>query len=967
MKIMHKILIVFLVLMTVFCISSISAADNTNDIVSTDYEDTVVSDGGIVGREPLPSNNGGIDPDSIDEGLENEISETNEDTLTFVSANHTTVNTEHTFEIELNGDSREEYGRLILEIWKSDEKITETGIPSTEIPYDFKFTYTFENAGSYTIRAEYITQHGEVLEQNQSFTVEDSPTPTPTTTTITSDASSKVDNPTTISANVDAGGLSVNNGTATITITKEGSTVHTDTQNVTAAGVSFEWTPQAVGIYNINVKYNGYGDTYAPSEANQTYNVTKISTTTNITSGERAKKGNVTTTIKILDENGNPVTKGQINFTATITGTQFKYSELKNITGNETAFIWEAPTANTYSLQVEFIPDLDAPYVPSSTTGTLIVSEKEPTNTTITMPSHPTVGNITITGKVRDKDGKVVADGKVNITIMNGKEFIWSDEKNLSTVGEVSFIFEAKYAPRSYQVTMKYIPLFDSEYEGSEAVQTLYIDETEPTNTTITSPTHVLVNNKINTTATILDKDGKAITNGLVNFTATKNGQVIFTEQKAITDEISFEWTPDTATTYILTVRFIPEFSTKYQASEGTQTLYVAGEPEPTITNITSNNRTKTGKITTTGVITDQHGQAITHGKVIFTVIDEEGQEIYSNTTNTPATGIKFIYTINEAGTYYITLKFEPMLGSSYNTSEATQTLYVTEPIPTTTNITSDNSCEVEQTFTTTATIVDKDGNPVNAGIVNFIVNKDGKVVYSKNLNIPNNEIKFDWKPTEEGVYILNMKYTPSMGSAYEASEANQTFNVKPNSELKLIVKNINMYYADGTKLVIKAVDGLGKSKANLKINVKVHGKNIKLTTNKNGIAQVAIKLKPNTYKVQTTAKNMLKNGTLVETNSKITVKKWKKSLTNLKVKDFYKVYHTPKRFTVTLKHEKIPIAGQYIKIKVSNYVYYIKTNNKGIASLGINFKPGVWNAKVSINIAGVSITKNAKIVVKRE
>lgn len=61
-----------------------------------------------------------------------------------------------------------------------------------------------------------------------------------------------------------------------------------------------------------------------------------------------------------------------------------------------------------------------------------------------------------------------------------------------------------------------------------------------------------------------------------------------------------------------------------------------------------------------------------------------------------------------------------------------------------------------------------------------------------------------------------------------------------------------------------------------------------------------------------------------------------------------------------------IPAAGQIITIKTSKYTWNVKTNEEGIASLGIHFKPGTWNVKVSINIAGVSKTKNAKIVVKK-
>lgn len=50
------------------------------------------------------------------------------------------------------------------------------------------------------------------------------------------------------------------------------------------------------------------------------------------------------------------------------------------------------------------------------------------------------------------------------------------------------------------------------------------------------------------------------------------------------------------------------------------------------------------------------------------------------------------------------------------------------------------------------------------------------------------------------------------------------------------------------------------------------------------------------------------------------------------------KVYHTPKRFYVSLKHNNVPAAGQIITIKASKYTWKIKTNENGIASLEFIF-----------------------------
>ncbi len=49
---------------------------------------------------------------------------------------------------------------------------------------------------------------------------------------------------------------------------------------------------------------------------------------------------------------------------------------------------------------------------------------------------------------------------------------------------------------------------------------------------------------------------------------------------------------------------------------------------------------------------------------------------------------------------------------------------------------------------------------------------------------------------------------------------------------------------------------------------------------------------------------------------------------------------------------------------KIDKYILFLF--NTYIASLGIHYSPGVYKAKVSINVAGVKLSKNAKIVVKK-
>ena len=387
-------------------------------------------------------------------------------------------------------------------------------------------------------------------------------------------------------------------------------------------------------------------------------------------------------------------------------------------------------------------------------------------------------------------------------------------------------------------------------------------------------------------------------------------------------------------------------------------TITVTDDKTPTTTTITSGNSSEIGKpFSTTATITDPDGQAVTSGKANFTVTKDS--EIVYTEVKDVKDGLTFTWTPESLGTCTLKITYIPEEGSEYSSSEDTQTFTVTEDkIPTTTTITSGSSSAVGKATVIKAKIIGNDGKKVSGDVLLKITNKKtGKTIVEKNITIKSGTLSYTWTPTQAGEYTINLKYKGN--SQYEDSSAQQKYQVK--SEDTIIVKNVKMNYGDGTKFIVKALNAQGKPKAKLAVNVKVAGKTFKLTTNSKGIAQLAIKLDPNTYKVITTVP-----GTSIKKVSTITVNKWEKSLTSLKPKNLVKVYKTNKRFYVTLKYNKVPIAGEYIKVQVRKYTYYIKTNNKGVASLGIHFKPGTWKAKVSIDLAGVKLTKTAKIVVKK-
>ena len=64
----------------------------------------------------------------------------------------------------------------------------------------------------------------------------------------------------------------------------------------------------------------------------------------------------------------------------------------------------------------------------------------------------------------------------------------------------------------------------------------------------------------------------------------------------------------------------------------------------------------------------------------------------------------------------------------------------------------------------------------------------------------------------------------------------------------KLIASNVTMYYGSGDKLKVTLVDANNKGIAGQKVIFHIVGKDYAVTTNANGVASLAINLKPGTY-----------------------------------------------------------------------------------------------------------------------
>ncbi|WP_295722551.1 Ig-like domain-containing protein [uncultured Methanobrevibacter sp.] len=512
------------------------------------------------------------------------------------------------------------------------------------------------------------------------------------------------------------------------------------------------------------------------------------------------------------------------------------------------------------------------------------------------------------------------------------------------------------------------VDVTDSDDDSSSA--SLDTDaNNERTTTKITSESSTYVGKPIDIKGVVIGSDLMPVCQGDLGLEVRKDGEVVVRTELTLDEEgsFSYSWDPSVAGSYVITAEY--RGTSEYGSSIAIQDFEVTGgEPLPTDTTINSGNTTSVGTpIHIDGRVTSPD---YVDGNLLLLIKNLASGNVVVNTNLTLDEDGSFSYSWDPsvAGLYLITANY---LGTSeYEPSSASQYFEVTggEPLPTDTTIKSGNSTSVGKAININGGVSPSGPVPITNvnfadvdGSVQLLIKNlaSGAVVVNTNLTLNKGLFSYNWNPSVAGLYLITANYLGN--SEYNASSASQNFEVKKGTDLELIVKNVNMYYADGTKLVVKVVNSADVPQASVTVNVKINGKTHKLITNKKGLAYLAINLKPNTYKVVTTIPK-----TSVKKQSTVTVKKWKKSLTKLTVKNLVKVYKSSKRFYVSLKYKRAPIAGQFITVKVSKYTYKIKTNSKGIASLGIHYYPGVYKAKVSVNIAGVKLSKNAKIVVKK-
>ena len=193
--------------------------------------------------------------------------------------------------------------------------------------------------------------------------------------------------------------------------------------------------------------------------------------------------------------------------------------------------------------------------------------------------------------------------------------------------------------------------------------------------------------------------------------------------------------------------------------------------------------------------------------------------------------------------------------------------------------------------------------------------------------------------------------------SLSNASEVNNTtVEPQPIEVSKTITsKDVTKYYKGSASYSATFLDNYGNPLSGTNVKITVNGVTYTKKTNANGVASLAINLKPGTYKV--VSENPVTGYKLTNTF---------KILSTIKSSDITKVYADSRKFYATfLKSNGKVLANTYIKFKINGKTFSKKTNANGVASLSMkSLKAGTYKI-VSYNNDGLTKTNTVKVITK--
>lgn len=179
--------------------------------------------------------------------------------------------------------------------------------------------------------------------------------------------------------------------------------------------------------------------------------------------------------------------------------------------------------------------------------------------------------------------------------------------------------------------------------------------------------------------------------------------------------------------------------------------------------------------------------------------------------------------------------------------------------------------------------------------------------------------------------------------------------NVKNQSNL---TSSTNSIYYGGSYKVTLTDSNTTEALANKTVYLSINNAAYSNTTDSKGVASFNLKLNPGSYLATAyfIGDDTYGAGCNLTENVKV--------LTTVKASDITKYYMGSKAYSATfLDSQGKALKNKKVTITVNGEKYTKKTNNNGVASLSIDFKPGTYKVTVNNPITGYSLTTTFKIL----
>ena len=238
------------------------------------------------------------------------------------------------------------------------------------------------------------------------------------------------------------------------------------------------------------------------------------------------------------------------------------------------------------------------------------------------------------------------------------------------------------------------------------------------------------------------------------------------------------------------------------------------------------------------------------------------------------------------------------------------------------------------------AVLTDYLGNPIANAIVYFTIN--GKT-YNKTTDV--NGTASMGLNLASNVYKATVSYNGS--DMYNAVSKNITVTINPT----IVADDLVKMYQNATRFYAKFTDSTGKAIANKEIRFNINGVFYTKKTDKDGVADLGIMLRPGSYIL--TAYNPV---TGEEKGFNITVK----SL--IMQNDLTKYYLNASKFEATVYNKDGSLAvNKNVTFNINGVFYHKKTDENGVASLGIALRPG--NYTITTMYDGLDIGNRVSVL----